>query len=562
MRSPGRGSSAPPPRRSPIGRRAALAALGAALGASCATPEPGGREGAAASGSSGRELPPVPRPAEVRATAVLADVQRVHDLSKGPYGLALLNGRSWAASAVVLAGLSVATADLVDASAPVRALLVKTPDGWTWLVAIGLRGADKLIASVSSGESARFRASRDDAARVDFLDLAPSEAPRSVFLAVARNHLVVAGTRSAISIAGAWVADPAADAFAKPTADLEASLDADAVAWLFGSLRGGAKALGPDFSPLIDLALLDDSVAKLGRAERATLSATVGEGAIAIEVAVSIPDGGGGTGADTCAEGKREELMRTSRDATIAEASFTSPAGRRAGAEAARTWLASSGLARGGPEVEAAFASLAGARGAATRIAIERSEMGWLAYGAVELADKKGALGALDALDKALSGEGSSGDPPPGAKPLGMRLSIEKTVIEEIGESYRARIARGEGKDAKTIATVLAHARGEALLLGAGTDPAQALARAVGPREGPPPPTLADRPDVGAVAAHVDASAGLFVFVGGAALSQKPRRSNEEKPGAMMLSVRSCASPWTIKAASDPAFVRALIASR
>lgn len=535
-------------------RRRALLSLGALATASaaCSTEPDGTPAPASASASSAVPvLAPVPRPDGVRGVGVASDLQRVHELLKEVYGLALLTGKSWTSSAADLAGMPITASDTIDSGAAVRLALVAAEQGlFDVVVAVPLRDADRLIALVTAGASAPYRLRREEATSLAWLEPTAVDVPSRWSRAIARNHLIVASSIAALSAAGSFLAAPATDDFAPSPEPLRVRLDGDAMRFVLEKLRGGVAPLVAPFQLFQQLVETDATSRALSTATGLDARASISAASIALHLEIA----GAGGDAAPCEEGPVAALLAQSSDATVAVATFSSAVARKASATSAKTWLSGSGLSGGDREkIEAALGSLADARGAGTRLAVERSEMGWLAYGSVDLADPKAAKRGLDDLVEAFSDDKKDKSPP------GPRLAMGKKAYEVIGATYRLRVLVHDEKEKepRTVAGMLLKPDGERLALATGPDLAYALTKALGRDEGAAA-AFSEHAGIASLVGSIDPRAGFFLLADAGALMSSVSGPAASEKGYVVASVRACASPWTIRAAVEPPAARAL----
>ncbi|MFO0546961.1 MAG: hypothetical protein U0271_01170 [Polyangiaceae bacterium] len=446
-----------------VGRRAILAGFLAACssGESDVPPKP------AASGSAGAGPQPVPapgtvaRPTELRATGVVADPQHAHDLLKDSYGFALLSGRSWCASALAWLSLPMQTVDTFDERAPLRLAALELPAGATaWLVAVALRAPDRFLAACTLGSSAPFRGRRDDAAGLDWLTPEHPEGRPALALGVARNHLVIGSSAAALTSAAAYLADPgAARGAASPASGALMTATSD-VALLDRAMTELATKLAPpglDPSSLLEGGALTDALAGASSAE---LSLVADAASWSLELR-----GAAKAGASAREHGSRAALLEVPADTTAAAVWFEDEASRVESAKRGVAWLQSSKLlGSAADETARALAELGAARGAAARIGLTRANVGWVAHAAIELKESEKAEAALDALGKALETDAPGGVVTP-------KVTLEKTVIERLGEARKLRVERGE----KAVAALVLRVDGGRLWIGAGAAPVDVL---------------------------------------------------------------------------------------
>ncbi|NUP06393.1 MAG: hypothetical protein HOW73_10080 [Polyangiaceae bacterium] len=487
-------------------------------------------------------LPPIDRPSTVHATAVVRDVQRVHERLKSRFGFAILPGSTWEASAVVLAGLSLSAADTVDGAAPLHIAVTRSETNLLdVVVGIPLRAPDRLIASAIAGADARYGLRRDDAARVDLLEPRAAGAAAGIAIGVARNHLVVASSSEALRAAAAFVADPGQSAFGLPTSDIRMDVDETLVAEIgkrFAERMRAAK--GPDWSAVAAIASTEPEIARLLGARGGTVTADVGETAIRVGVSLASREG---KPLEGCVNGGREQVLRLHPDGLVGAVTFSSEASRKQSAARAVDWLSSAHLVETerAEAARQAMEALAAARGSATRLSIELSEMGWVAYGGTDLSNEKGAKQALEELVKAI---GSDDRTEPG-----MQLVATETVVESVGEAVRLRLRQVADKaESKTIATILLRVEDDTLALATGPDAAYALKKALA-AEG-----------VSAIAElseGVDAEAAIYLRLNAGGLTGGSGEAKERD--AAIVSVRACEEPMTLKLALEPGAITAAL---
>ena len=524
-------------------RRSILAAaIAVTSGSACGSDSP---VELAPSGSAPAPPPPLPRPAELIGTATLRSAQRVHDLLRETYGLSILPGARWEASAVVLAGLPITATETIDDRGSVRFALVEPAGEPIGVVAaLPLRAPDKLIATVTAGEAAGHRVKRDDAG-IDWLTPVRPEAHPGRVLAVARNHLVVGSSERVVALAAAFLANPAALEIAAGEADLEVQLPGAGAARLAPALAPLRRVIGPDPTMLEDLIPIGDLAAALASAEQLTLALSIEGEALRLDASLLRPAAEPEPPA-SCPEGPLGELLEASADATVTIAMFAAADARKQSAIAAAGWIERAKLIDAGRQqaIASALVALAAARGAALRLSLEKSPRGWLAYGSSLVDDAAGADGALNGLNEALAA---------GEARAGMHLSMEATVIERIGDVRRVRIRERE-TDAgteRTLATVLLRRQGSRLALATGADPAYALRKALGPAGDADEPafSLDGLPSVRALLFAVDERANAFFAIDPAALLAVPRQVADGARSVWVGSLKTCGKSWSLRSA-------------
>lgn len=526
-------------------RRGSLFALAGLVSASCSD-APASSGGSSA--TSAPALPPADKPRAMRGALVLGDARRVHDLLKTRYGFrALLPGATWEASVVVLAGLSISCAETVDGSGVVRGALVKNGAGAMDLVlGVPLRAPDRLLALNAAGKDASFRVRRDDAARIDWLEPVVVDVPVRRAVGVSKNHLVLGGSAESVALVAAYLAEASALDFASPSSGLTAKLEADAIAALTKNLSSRVAAVsGPDWSALRALLSTEEDLVRASDASRAEITGELGDDALQVTVSLTVP---GPAPAGGCVEGSREELLRSNADATVAAATFSTEVARTQSATRAASWLEQSGLAAGDRAVsaKAALESIAVARGSATRMAVERSEIGWIAYGSSELSNREAAGQALDALADVFEAPSEPSTEASG----GLALASSKTVFERIGEVTRLRVQKraDKGAEPETLTTIALRKEGDRLALATGPDVGYALEKALG---GDDAAVLGDDASIRKLAELIDEKATMFAYVDVVGLE----RGRGSEVGAAIASLRPCSDVWSLRLALQPAAV-------
>ncbi|MBK6519719.1 MAG: hypothetical protein IPG04_37685 [Polyangiaceae bacterium] len=491
------------------------------------------------------ERPPAPRPHGVIGTAVAASPARLHGSLRSLLGDELGLASTYGATVTLLAGLPLTSAPTIDEAAPLRAVLWAPTSSEVELVAaVPLRAPELLLAQVSSGQAAPHRTRRDEEAGLDWVEPVAVDVPPSVAVAVARNHLVLGSSARAVAACGAYLAHPAPPELEPGSSALSVWLSRDAAVRAAGVVGERASAgRGPEWGALLGLLSSNDEVTRLSDARELKIDANLDGEALTLSVAVDTAS----APPSACVDGPLSELTSANVEAALVFATFSDDATRRASAERAAGWLAQAGLAGGerGAKVKDALAAIARARGQGTRLAVELSEVGWLAYGSSDVTEPAAARDALEALRVAL-------DAGADAK-AGMELVASKAVVENVGEALRLRLRRPEsgGTDAKPVATILARVHEERLVLSTGADPSYALLRELRASAGAA--SLAERGEVAALAARVDASATAFAYADLAALRGKPRGAR------LIASLRTCASPAVVRAAISHRAARELV---
>lgn len=551
-----------------LSRRMWLACI-AAAGCSNTPPNEGG-PGSTGQASAAPVKPIVSRPAEVCGTGSLRDLQPTYELLRGAYGLSLLTSRSWEASAVVAAGLPVTVTDTVDSKGALRFALVArggseaTPperSAVELVFGVPLRAPDRLLTMVTSGEAARFRARRDDAADLDWLEPAsasPAAANEPWALGVSRNHLICGPSAGALQIAGAFLSGGDEADFRSSDQVLEAKLDERALlrvgSWLFERLT---RALGkgvPDLSLLAQVGAQGERITRLASAKELSVGASFTEEATVWSFAAKLPDAPAPS-SDDCAVGSAEELLATQSDATLAAATFSSEASRTKSARDAQSYFKVIGLIAQDDAARAseALVALASARGDRARWALEWSELGYLAFASLELKQAEAASKALEQLRSVLSEKDEH---------VGLSLSMESTVLSAVGEAQRVRVlSRSAAKaEPKLLASVVLRQSGGRLAMGLGSDPSYALKKAL-PEKEASQPALSQDPAVAALAGQVAASANLFLYADALELSALGKSPAPHERGPLVASLQLCENPVIVKAALSPLAFKALLGS-
>lgn len=489
----------------------------------------------------------------------LRDVQSSYDLLRGPYGLDLLTSRSWDASIVVASGLPVTVTDTVDSKGIIRFALIHvgTPAAVEVAIGVPLRGPDKLLTMVSSGESAHFRKRRDDAADIDWLEPASPADPQGNWArGVSRNHLVFGSSPRAVEVAAAFLSGGAEADFPASSSTFHAVLDERALTGVGASLLARLKArLGkgiPDVSLLSQVGALDPRISRFGKTKELTIDASFMEQACSWTFTAKMPEAPPPNAAE-CVHGPLEELLATQADATVAAATFSTEAARLEGARDAKKYFKAIGLVS---EEDAARASeslvsLASARGNNARWALEWSEMGYLAFGSLEIKDADAAAKALEQLRGVLAEKDEH---------VGLSLSMESTVLSAVGDAHRVRVlqrsaAKGEPK---LLASVVLRQSSGRLAMGLGTDPAYALKKAL-PEKEASQPALSQDPSVATLIPLVDASANAHLYLDALEIAALARSPAPRERGPLVASFRLCEDPWIVKSGLSPLAFKALL---
>lgn len=500
------------------------------------------------------------RPPEICGVGSLRNLQELHDLMRGRYGLELLTSRSWDATVVTAAGLPITVTDTVDSGGVLRFALIQigTPIAVEVVMGVPLRGADKLLTMVTSGESAPFSKRRDDAADIDWLDLVvPAEGSQAAWArGVSRNHLVVGSSSGAVAGAAAFLSGAAEADFPVSDSSLHAVLDQRALAGVGKSLLERLKSrLGkgvPDISLLSQVGALDERIARFGATEELTVDASFTDAASSWTFTAKMPADPAPTAAE-CVRGPLAELLATQADATLAAATFSTEAARLEGARDAKKYFKAIGLIS---EQEAAEASvslvgLASARGDKARWALEWSELGYLASGSLEIKDPDAATKALDQLRGVLAEKDEH---------VGLSLSMESTVLSAVGDAHRVRVLqRSEAKgEPKLLASVVLRQSSGRLAMGLGTDPTYALKKAL-PEKEASQPALSQDPVTSKLAELVDASASAYLYVDALEISALGKSPAPRERGPLVASLRLCEDPWIVKSGLSPVAFKALL---
>jgi hypothetical protein len=187
------------------------------------------------------------------AVLVAADPQPLYETLRSGRSLAL-PGRTWYASILARAGLTLSSVELVDPAGGLRAALVApAPDATdretAVVVAVPMRAPDRLLALATSGSDARFRVVRD-AAGIDWLEPRRAEEGAS-HRAVVRNRFLFARSREAIARSGPYLAqrDPDAVLSNGPTAGSDVLLELDGVRVAASAPSLGALLVAGDSRP-------------------------------------------------------------------------------------------------------------------------------------------------------------------------------------------------------------------------------------------------------------------------------------------------------------------------
>lgn len=481
------------------------------------------------------------RPEGVIAAGALAQPGRLHEVVATLYGDAGGLPASYRASVMLAADLPLTAASAVDEDAPLRLLAwAASAEEVALLAAAPLRAADALLAQVTSGAGARHRTRRDDAARLDWIEPSEPSAPRERHVAVAQNHLVVGSSARAVEVCAAYLAHPPAPELQPGASALRLWLAREALARLARG-AGGELSRVAGVAQLLSLLASDEAVQRLAQAREASLAADLDRDALTLRLELALAP----TAEAECALGPASELGEVHAQASLALASFAREPARISGAARAASWLGEGALVprdRIGP-VGSALDRIARARGAGTRLAVELSEIGWLAYGSAELTDPELAEAALAELREALSSKAEAG--------ARLQLVASEAVIENLGGALRLRLVPA-GDGAKPVATILARVQGRRLWLATGPDPSYALRRAL--RDSTDDPPLSARAELAGLVGRVEASASGFFFADLAALR------GQRSPAPLVASLQSCADPTVLRVAASHGAVRELAA--
>lgn len=366
-----------------------------------------------------------------------------------------LAGTSWATVVVDQLGLPITCAQLVDDRGTPRGAAVAREGGDPeWVVAVPLRDADRLIVYASGGEGAPFRRVRDEAG-LDWLERTSEPA---IALALERSFLVWGASREAVRTLAPYLARP--DHELAALLEGPPGLAAKGEAAVLPALAQRLAGLASRVAPLAALTALADGGAPFTQRLGAwTLSL---ETTASVAVAKLCSEGGADLVAGLEA-GPVSSLWQVAADASVAVVVHQDAAARDAAVAPDRV-AALAGLTeedRG--ELGAALRELAEARAPRTLLAIEQGRLGLLAWADVAIDDRERAQAALVRVAKRL--------PIREDAPFG----IEATVLERIGDVFRARLGPSERR-----ATMFARLEGPHLLLAAGADPVAALRRAIG----------------------------------------------------------------------------------